>query len=59
MGGVENTGGTKLDRQVDIDCPEFYFIEKTKYYCILPIGHDGPHIDCTGIEFSNVPKGQH
>jgi len=45
--------GDKLSRQTEEDCPERYFAEDvgTYYQCILPAGHDGPHIDWTGIEF--------
>jgi hypothetical protein len=50
---IEDTG-SKLDRQPDVDCPAFYIDEDIKQACILPIGHDGPHVDCTGIEFSSV-----
>jgi hypothetical protein len=48
---VENTG-SKLDRQPDEDCSNFYFDEDgEKQYCILPCGHDGRCTDWSGIEF--------
>jgi len=47
---TENTG-SKLDRQPDVDCPEFYLDEDGRQRCILPIGHNGKHVDWSGIEF--------
>ena len=48
---IEDTG-SKLDRQPDVDCPAFYLDEEDQSVdCILPIGHDGKHVDWSGIEF--------
>ena len=45
---------SKIARQTEEDCSAFYFSEDegTRYPRILPAGHDGLHMDPTGIEFS-------
>jgi hypothetical protein len=42
---------SRLDNQ--LDCPKFYWDEEFQQQqnCILPIGHNGKHIDWSGVEF--------
>jgi hypothetical protein len=49
---VENDK-TKIARQAEEDCEASYFAEDVgqDMPCILSAGHDGKHVDPTGIEF--------
>jgi hypothetical protein len=48
---------TKIARQSEEDCSANYTDgDGIQYDCILTIGHDGPHVDPTGIEFLGDKK---
>lgn len=53
MYSFEEEDGGRISRQSEEDCQAFYFAEDvgTKMPCILNAGHDGPHVDYSGIEF--------
>jgi hypothetical protein len=49
---VQEDQDTKISRQEDVDCVASYFDDTDiEQYCILQMGHDGKHVDITGVEF--------